>query len=169
MEKMVMSTTGHYSERRERNPKNQQKDVASRCFLEEIPQYKECAIRKRLASTSQEEKHRSCCFKFQGFSAQAAISTSRIHPCLSNLLRLSPSVSLSLSLFLSLTLPPCFLSLFIVFLTDLQSSLSIFFLPLHILSHALKPCKELSLSNHLCPTTGLLKPLKQTAATGKDN
>lgn len=127
MEKIVLSTTGHYSESRERNPKNQQKDVASRCFLEEIPQYKECAIRKRLASTSQEEKHRSCCFKFQGFSAQAAISTSRIHPCLSNLLRLSPSVSLSLSL----TLPPCFLSLFIVLLTDLQSSLSLpfFFFP----------------------------------------
>lgn len=101
-----MSPTGPTTEIRERNPKNQQKDVESRCFLEEIPRQKECASHKRLASTSQEEKLRSCCLKFQGFSAQAAIFSSRIHPCLSDFLRLSPSVSLSLSL----TLLPCFLS-----------------------------------------------------------
>lgn len=94
---LLMSVTSCSSESRERNPKNQQKDVESRCFLEEIPQYKECAIRERLASTSQEEKLRSCCFEFQGFSAQAAICTSRIHPCLSDFLRLSPSLSLFFS------------------------------------------------------------------------
>ena len=96
-----MSITGHYSESRERNPKNQQKDVESRCFLEEIPECKECAIRKRLASTSQEEKLWSCCFEFKGFSAQAAVHTRGIHPCLSDFLHLYPSVSLSFSLLLS--------------------------------------------------------------------
>lgn len=119
----LMSVTSCSSESRERNPKNQQKDVESRCFLEEIPQYKECTIRERLASTSQEEKLRSCCFEFQGFSAQAAICTSRIHPCLSDFLRLSPSLSL-----------PRFLSPFIVFPADpLSLSLSPFSYPLDLL------------------------------------
>lgn len=147
-----MSLTGHTTEIRERNPKNQQKDVESRCFLEEIPRQKECAIHKGLASTSQEEKLRSCCFKFQGFSAQAAIFSSRIHPCRNDFLRLSPSVSLSPLL----SYPASCL----LFLTDLLSSLS-HFLPLHISCCLSNPCDELHLNNNLFPEVAIFKPPNQ--------
>lgn len=42
------------------------------------------------------EKLSGFCFKFQGFSTQAAVSTSCIHPCLSDFLRLLPLLSLPL-------------------------------------------------------------------------
>lgn len=161
-----MSITGHSSESRERNPKNQQKDVESRCFLEEIPQYKECAIHKRLASTSQEEKLWSCCFKFQGFSAQAAICTSRIHPCLSDFLRLSPSVSLSFSLLLPP--PPTPHPRLPVSLHGVshRPSPSIPFLTPQICCHSSKPCNQLC-CNYLFPAAGNLNKLNQMGIVQK--
>lgn len=85
------------------------------------------------------EKLWSCCFKFQGFSAQAAICTSRIHPCLSDFLRLSPSVSLSFSLnSYSPTLLP--VSLHCVSHRPLLSLLFLF------------EAREISMNSHLFPT-----------------
>lgn len=98
------------------NPEDQQKDDESRCFLEEIPPHKECAVHGRLASTSQGGKSSEAAVSnFKAFPLKLPSPSSRAHPCLSDFLRLSPSVSLPLSL---RALPPGFLSPWIVLLVD---------------------------------------------------
>lgn len=75
-----MSTTGHTTESRERNPKNQQKDVESRCFLQDIPQYKECTIHKRLVSIFQEESSEAAVSNFKAFPLRlTSVPASFIH------------------------------------------------------------------------------------------
>lgn len=75
------------------NPENQQKDDESRCFLEEIPPHKECAVHGRLASTSPGGKSSEAAVSnFKAFPLKLPSPGSRAHPCLSDFLRLSPSV-----------------------------------------------------------------------------
>lgn len=124
------------------NPENQQKDDESRCFLEEIPPHKECAVHGRLASTSQGGKSSEAAVSnFKAFPLKLPSPGSRAHPCLSDFLRLSPSVSLPLSL---RALPPGFLSPWIVLLVDISfwcpSLLSL--TPLHALVSTKKVVKH---------------------------
>lgn len=123
------------------NPENQQKDDESRCFLEEIPPHKECAVHGRLASTSPGGKSSEAAVSnFKAFPLKLPSPGSRAHPCLSDFLRLSPSV-------FSPALPPSSPTRVPVSL-DRAPGRHFFLVPLSLLSltplHALVSTKEVA-------------------------
>lgn len=83
-----------------RNPENQQQDDESRCFLEEIPPRE--GLRDPLGASPpplrQEKRSTAAVSNFKAFPLWLPSPGSRAHPCLSDFLRLSPSVSHPLSL-----------------------------------------------------------------------